>query len=113
MRCKIDEKEDNPGEYVMEEGEKMNLGVNVSVNEKDRKTSMLRRVEVVIKVIFQAMLPRRVVRKMLYSLNWHCQLRQSEIKEIDEKEDKVKEANPVEENTDDTNKQILNEEILI
>ena len=90
----------------MEEGEKMNLGVNVSVNEKDRKTSMLRRVEVVKKVIFQAMLPRRVVRKMLYSLNWHCQLRQSEIKEIDEKEDKVKEADPVEENTEDTNKQM-------
>ena len=113
MRCKIDEKEDNPGEYVMEEGEKMNLGVN----EKDRKTSMLRRVEVVIKGIFQAMLPRKVVRKMLYSLNWHCLLRQSEIKdfinvEIYEK-DKVKEADPVEENTDDTNKQILNEEILI
>ena len=85
-----------------EEGEKMNLGVN----EKDRKTSMLRRVEVVKKVIFQAMLPRRVVRKMLYSLNWHCQLRQSEIKEIDEKEDKVKEADPVEENTEDTNKQM-------
>ena len=90
-----------------EEGEKMNLGVN----EKDRKTSMLRRVEVVIKVIFQAMLPRKVVRKMLYSLNWHCLLRQSEIKdfinvEIYEKEDKVKEADPVEENTDDTNKQI-------
>ena len=51
-------------------------------------------------------LPRRVVRKMLYSLNRYCLLRQSEIQdfikvEIDEKEDKVKEANPVEENTDE------------
>ena len=52
-------------------------------------------------------LPRRVVRKMLYSLNRYCLLRQSEIQdfikvEIDEKEDKVKEADPVEENTDET-----------
>ena len=51
-------------------------------------------------------LPRRVVRKMLYSLNRYCLLRQSEIQdfikvEIDEKEDKVKEADPVEENTDE------------
>ena len=45
MRGKINEKKYTPKEYVMEEGEKVNLGVKaVSVNEKDRKTSMLRRV---------------------------------------------------------------------
>ena len=44
MRGKINEKKYTPKEYVMEKGEKVNLGVRVSVNEKDRKTSMLRRV---------------------------------------------------------------------